>query len=177
MKYFRQLIGDQNILNIQQNGIWCLHWCIYKHCRKVYLYFIICQKNIVFKLQLHTNNSVKIIRFNNAPTDQYDKDVGNKTSIRIVNSQVRSQARQKSGLVDESVLTIKLVFLYFDLTPYFGILKSVLNTLIPSFFGNFKSDLIIFVWYFDLFLFPGSLPTPQVVAKPQYKFIESPLYR
>ena len=106
--------------------------------------------SFVFKLQLHTNDSVKTfvnkkIRFNNAPTDQYDKDVGNKTSIRIVNSQVRSQARQKSGLVDESVLMIKLVFLYFDLTPFFGILKSVLNTLIPSFFGNFKSDLIIFV--------------------------------
>ena len=173
VKYFRQVIGDQNILNI--NCIWCLHWCVYKHCWKVLLYFIICQKIIVFKLQLHTDDSVKIIvnkkiRFNNAPTDQYDKDVGNKTSIRIVNSQVRSQARQKSGLVE-------IIFLYFDLTPFFGILKSVLNTLLPSFFGNFKSDLIIFVWYFDLFLFPGSLPTPQVVAKPQYKFIESPLYR
>ena len=29
-----------------------------------------------------------VLRFNNAPTEQHERDVGRKTSIRIVNSQV-----------------------------------------------------------------------------------------
>ena len=65
-------------------------------------------------------SKISIYRFNNAPTDQYDKDVGNKTSIRIVNSQVRTKPKNHQSA--------------------------------------FKSTL-------------------KVVAKPQYKFIESPLYR
>jgi len=40
------------------------------------------------KLGSHIDSNEFVIRFNNAPTLGYEKDVGNKTSIRIVNSQV-----------------------------------------------------------------------------------------
>lgn len=34
-----------------------------------------------------------VLRFNAAPTDGYERDVGNKTTIRIINSQVRESGR------------------------------------------------------------------------------------
>ena len=36
-----------------------------------------------------------VLRFNNAPTDGHEKDVGQKTSIRIVNSQVVAKPQFK----------------------------------------------------------------------------------
>ena len=36
-----------------------------------------------------------VLRFNNAPTEKYEADVGRKTSIRIVNSQVVAKPQFK----------------------------------------------------------------------------------
>lgn len=39
-------------------------------------------------LNIFTDSHDIVMRFNHAPTEGYQNDVGNKTSIRIVNSQV-----------------------------------------------------------------------------------------
>jgi len=46
----------------------------------------------------HIDSNDFVIRFNNAPTLGYEKDVGNKTSLRIVNSQV--VGKPKFGFLD-----------------------------------------------------------------------------
>ena len=92
----------------EPEGLWS--WDVYRlsrHCDQVRMALLGslawtpwgCCLIISYHSQTFSNRNwailskIPIYRFNNAPTDQYDKDVGNKTSIRIVNSQVRSKPK------------------------------------------------------------------------------------
>lgn len=43
----------------------------------------------VFPLMCPSDTHEAVLRFNAAPTEGYERDVGNKTTIRIINSQVK----------------------------------------------------------------------------------------
>ena len=63
------------------------------------------------------------IRFNNAPTDEFSKDVGRKTTIRIVNSQVVAKPHFKfleSKIFSNQIVIVwdpsgyKVIFIFFN---------------------------------------------------------------
>jgi len=81
-----------------------------------------------------------VIRFNNAPTDQHDKDVGNKTSIRIVNSQVVAKPQYK---FIESPLYSQSAVLVWDPSGYNASLHSWYNRPDWPFFEQFFSKRLM----------------------------------
>lgn len=48
---------------------------------------------LIFDISFSTDGHDYVVRFNNAPTLGFEVDVGNKTSLRILNSQILSKSR------------------------------------------------------------------------------------
>jgi len=81
-----------------------------------------------------------VIRFNNAPTEGYSKDVGNRTSVRVVNSQVVAKPQFKfleSRLFSESAVLV------WDPSGYNASLPSWYNRPDWPFFEQFFSKRLM----------------------------------
>ena len=81
-----------------------------------------------------------MLRFNNAPTDNHAKDVGKKTSIRIVNSQVVAKPQFKFL---ESKFYSKSAVLVWDPSAYNATLEEWYNKPDWPFFEQFFSKRLM----------------------------------
>ena len=82
------------------------------------------------------------IRFNNAPTDEFSKDVGRKTTIRIVNSQVVAKPHFK--FLESKIFSNQIVIVW-DPSAYKVIF-------------NFFNSKIIFIFLNGLFTYKKQNP-------------------
>ena len=82
-----------------------------------------------------------VLRFNNAPTDNFEKDVGKKTSIRIVNSQVVAKPQFKFL---ESKFYSKSAVLVWDPSAYSATLEEWYNKPDWPFFEQFLQNTFLF---------------------------------
>jgi len=95
-----------------------------------------------------------VLRFNNAPTDNFEKDVGKKTSIRIVNSQVVAKPQFKFL---ESKFYSKSAVLVWDPSAYSASLEEWYNKPDWPFFEQFFNKRLMQPEDALYLLHPGSL--------------------